>query len=132
MSKLRNTVIATAAAAAMVVPGTAQAAGPHWQTKATFSGAKLQVCKVKVPGAWKVRARIDGRKSKEKIYGSLIVTKKGQTTKKNWQGTAAAHRIGKAGAIKVPAKAGYSLMLGMGNGGSGFGAPLKVKKINHC
>jgi len=131
MSKLRQTVIASAAVAALALPGAAQAAGPHWQTKATFSGSKLQVCKVKVAGGWKVKGRVDGRKAKMKTYGSLIVTKKGQTTK-TWQGSARAHHLGKAGSVKLPSKTGYGLEFSMGNGGAGYGGTLKITKIGRC
>jgi hypothetical protein len=132
MSKLRRSVVISSALAALVVPAAAQAAGPSWHTLDNVNGAKVQACRVKVSNGWKIKGRVNARKSSERATGSLIVTHNNQETKKKWTSTVSAHHLGRAGSIVVPAKPGYSVTYTLGLSQMGDGGTIATTKIGRC
>ena len=132
MRKLCRSVVVSGALAALVVPTAAQAAGPSWHTIDAISGAKVQACRVKVSNGWKIKGRVDARKSSDRATGSLIVTYKNKQTKKKWTSTVAAHLLGKASSVVVPAKPGYSVTYILGLSQMGDGGMIATTKIGRC
>jgi hypothetical protein len=130
------TTIAALALAAVATPvSTAHAAGIHWKTLASISGAKVQACKVPVTseGPWKIKLRVDATKASGRVSGTAFVTKKDEATNELWQsGWVSPGHISSVGKIKLPAGDSYAMGAGIGTGAMGNGGSFDAGNLPRC
>ena len=126
-----------ASATASAAPVAAKAATKHFTVVQTMQKAKLGVCKVSVNGgaAWRVYGRLDTRKVRSGKYsGSVYVYRDGvDNPTSSWQSPLIRKgTYSKVGSVRLPKKAGYTLVGGIGTGNMGNGGPIDITRVGKC
>jgi len=128
------TVAALALSLSAPAFGAAQASGNNWKTLSTIEGGKIQACKVATTktGPWKIKLRVDATRAKSRVNGAAYVMK-GTDALTHWKsGWVTKGHVSKAGAVKLPRGAAYTLNAGIGTSAMGNGGTFAARQIRGC
>lgn len=127
-SRLTALIVAVGLAFAGLV-ATAPSASAAWSTQHTFHGAKVQLCKARISGGWRVKVRLDNRNGKHVHHGSVGRTRGNDSVFATVR--AAAGRV--SGVKSVTYRAGDELSWGGGETeGINFGDQARIGRIAAC
>lgn len=129
---MTSRLAALGAAAGLVLTllvATAPAANAAWGTQHTFHGAKVQLCKVRTTGGYRVKVRVDNRGGRHTHHGSV-----GRTRNRQYDGVQVRAAAGRISTMKaVTYRAGDQLSWGAGEGeGINFGDAARIGLIPLC
>lgn len=126
----RPTALAAAVGLTLgLLVATAPSASAAWQTQQTFHGAKVQLCKVRISGGWRIKVRLDNRRGDHVHHGAVGRDRNGRYT--GVQVRAAAGRISSVKSVTY--RAGDDLSWGGGEGeGINFGDMTTPGRISAC
>lgn len=127
-SRLTALIVAVGLALAGLV-ATAPSASAAWKTQHTFHGAKVQLCKARMAGGWRIKVRVDNRNGDHVHHGSIGRTRGNRSTFQTVR--AAAGRISPVKSVTY--RAGDTLDWGGGETeGINFGDMTTPSRISVC
>ena len=131
----RLAALAPLALLPLAVPASAHAA-TTWDTVAGIVDGKLQACRTLSGSgdAWKIRWRLDARKSDERLHAKVVVTHHGTKTDRRWaSGWVPGGNVSDPGAVYVPRSgSGWEMTFSGGSDNAGGGGTIKSMAIAHC
>jgi hypothetical protein len=107
----------------------APSASAAWKTQHTFHGAKVQLCKARMSGGWRVKVRLDNRNGKHVHHGAV-----GRDRNGIYDGVEVRAAAGRVSGVKsVTYRRGDDLLWGGGEGeGINFGDGTTIGRITVC